>query len=60
MSQTPNSSHVGRTSPDLPMRQAHAPLSALMIHGKGPGSASLGLDTRSRSVFHIRITKGRG
>ena len=57
MSLSANSSQKGRTILDLHRRQAHAPLSAIMIPGKEPGNASLGLDTRSRSAS-IRITKG--
>ena len=57
MSQSANSSQEGRTILDLHHRQAHAPWSAIKIHGKEPGSASLGLDTRSRSAS-IRINEG--
>ena len=57
MSQSANSSHKGQTIKVLHHRHAHAPLSAITLHGKQPGSASLGLDTRSRSA-DIRINEG--
>ena len=57
MSQSANSSHEGQTIKALHLRHAHAPWSAITIHGKQPGSASLGLDTRSRSAY-IRINEG--
>lgn len=58
MSQSPNSSHEGRTILDLHPGHAHAPLSALTIHGNGPGSVLLGIGHPLPLRFYIRIDEG--
>ena len=60
MSQPPNSSHEGRTSKDVILWHAHAPLSAPTIHGKRARQRIAGIGHPLSLRFQLRITKDRG